>query len=140
MRGSLLILCGDGPGRVKFLGCKAMNSWSLHPCPYCLVMQSDDDKGGELGDGDFDIDTHARTWGQILDGFAELEALAGDPAKQTERSKQLGLVVPGESGLPSVYKFMRLVPIWHIPVERLHFGALVSCFEAGWDYHKRDSR
>lgn len=126
MRGGLLLLCGDGPGRAKCLGAKAPNSFSTFPCPYCKVEQADDDTGGDLGNPLFDIDRNKRTWGQVVDGFSELKALADNPGAQTERSKELGLVPP-DALLPlPLYNDMRLVPTEHVPVERLHFDALVS--------------
>lgn len=92
-----------------------------------MVRQRDDDTGGDLGNPRFDIDKNQRTWGQITDGFSELEALAGDPAEQARRSKELGLLAPDASGLPfPLYNAMRVVPTEHVPVERLHFDALVS--------------
>lgn len=131
MRGGLLLMCGDGQGRSKFLGTKAPNSWSKHPCAYCMVSQRDDDTGGDLGNPRFDIDKHRRTWGQITDGLSELDALADVPREQDRRSRDLGLVPPDASGLPlPLYTAMRIVPTENVPVERLHFDALVS------DVHK----
>ncbi|CAN0570867.1 unnamed protein product, partial [Ectocarpus sp. 12 AP-2014] len=73
---------------------KAPNSWSKHPCAYCMVSQRDDDTGGDLGNPRFDIDKHRRTWGQITDGLSELDALADVPREQDRRSRDLGLVPP----------------------------------------------
>ncbi|CAM9534271.1 unnamed protein product [Hapterophycus canaliculatus] len=121
-------MCGDGPGRSKCLGGKGPNNFSVFPCPYCMVRQSENDTGGDLGNPQFDIEKNRRTWGQILDGFSELEALAGDPAEQTRRSKELGLLPPDPSGLPlPLYNAMRVIPTEHVPVERLHFDALGQC-------------
>lgn len=126
VRGGLLLFCGDGPGRSKCLGNKSPNSFSTFPCPYCKVEQVNDETGGDLGNPLFNIDEHKRTWGQIVDGFSELEALADHPRSQTERSKELGLVPPDASLPLPLYNAMRIVPTEHVPVERLHFDALVS--------------
>lgn len=127
MRGGLLLMCGDGPGRSKCLGTKAPNNFSKFPCSYCMVSQCDDETGGDVGNPQIDIDKHRRTWGRTMDGFSELEALADDPLQQEERSKELGLVAPNASGLKlPLYHAMRIVPGDHVPVERLHFDALVS--------------
>ncbi|CAB1106243.1 unnamed protein product [Ectocarpus sp. CCAP 1310/34] len=125
VRGGLLLMCGDGQGRSKFLGTKAPNSWSRHPCAYCMVRQRTDDTSGDLGNPRFDIDKHRRTWGQITKGFEELHGLADDPRELERRSKELGLVEPDASGLPlPLYDAMRVVPTENVPVERLHFDAL----------------
>ncbi|CAB1113668.1 unnamed protein product [Ectocarpus sp. CCAP 1310/34] len=127
VRGGLLLMCGDGPGRSKCLGTKAPNNFSKFPCSYCMVSHGDDETGGDVGNPQFDIDKHRRTWGRTMDGFSELEALADDPLQQEERSKELGLVAPNASGLKLPrYHAMRIVPGDHVPVERLHFDALVS--------------
>lgn len=92
-----------------------------------MARQRNDDTGGDLGNPKFDIDENKCTWGQITDGFTELEGLAGDPVEQDTRSKELGLLAPDSSGLPlPLYNAMRVVPNEHVPVERLHFDALVS--------------
>ncbi|CAB1108532.1 unnamed protein product [Ectocarpus sp. CCAP 1310/34] len=133
VRGGLLLMCGDGPGRSKCLGTKAPNNFSKFPCSYCMVSHGDDETGGDVGNPQFDIDKHRRTWGRTMDGFSELEALADDPLQQEERSKELGLVAPNASGLKlPLYHAMRIVPGDHVPVERLHFDALlcqVFCLE-----------
>ncbi|CAN0172214.1 unnamed protein product, partial [Scytosiphon promiscuus] len=128
VRGGLLMLCGDGPGRSKCLGGKGPNHFSTFPCPYCMVRQVDDDTGGDLGNPRFDIEKHKRTWGEITAGFTELEALADDPDQQTRRSLELGLLPPDASGLAlPLYNAMHVVPTEHVPVERLHFDALGQC-------------
>ena len=120
-------MCGDGQGRSKFLGTKAPNHFSNFPCAYCMVRQRHDESGGDLGNPSFDVDKNRRTWGQITDGLSELEALEHHPREQEKRSKELGLVAPDVSGLKlPLYNAMRIVPTEHVPVERLHFDALVS--------------
>ena len=127
VRGGLLLMCADGPGRSKCLGTKAPNSFSKFPCSYCMVRQRNDETGGDLGDPQFDIEKHQRHWGQMMDGFSELEELEDDPHGRQERSKELGLAAPDASRLKlPLYHAMRIVPTEHLPVERLHFDALVS--------------
>lgn len=129
VRGGLLLLYGDGPGRAKCLGSKGPNHFAWFPCPYCKARQRDDDSGGNLGDARFDVDAHQRVWGEIVAGFGELELLGDIPREQDQRSKALGLVPPESTGLPlPLYKSKLIVPTKHAVVERLHFDALVRKF------------
>eukprot|EP00752_Nemacystus_decipiens_P012290 g10896.t1 len=100
--------------------CDAFNAWGLG-------NKRDDETGGDLGNPQFDIEKHRRHWGQMMEGFSELEALEDDPHGQEERSKELGLAAPDASGLKlPLYHAMRIVPTEHLPVERLHFDALLK--------------
>ena len=128
LRGGLLIFIADSPRRALVLCEKHPNAFSLHPCPYCMVKQVEDEpKGGGLGDAQFDIDKNRRTLGQMKDGWRRLDALPNNSNEQRELSKDLGLVVDSANrGRPLVDK-MLLNTILHVPVERLHADAIVSC-------------
>ena len=93
-----------------------------------MVKQVEDEpKGGGLGDAQFDIDKNRRTLGQMKDGWRRLDALPNNSNEQRELSKDLGLVVDSANrGRPLVDK-MLLNTILHVPVERLHADAIVSC-------------
>lgn len=126
------MFAADGPGRAKAMGVKHPNSFSKHPCAYCMCEQSDDITGGQLGDAGFDIGANRRTYGATLDGFEQLESLAHLPSEQQTRSKELGLVAPGPNGLAlPLWQAQHVDPIQVCPVERLHCDALVSTFVVG---------
>lgn len=92
----------DGPGRAKAMGVKHPNSFSKHPCAYCMCEQSDDVAGGQLGDASFDVDANRRTYGATQAGFEELGSLTEQPIEQQARSKELGLV----RHIPTVLRFL----------------------------------
>lgn len=117
--------CGDGPGRAKVLGNKACNHFSRFPCPYCMVEQRDNITGGDLGNAQYDIDANRRTWGQITAGFDTLKSLADNPAEQSRQSTSLGLAADSTDPSLPMYDSMLTVPTAVVPVERLHFDALV---------------
>lgn len=129
VRGGLLLLVADSPQRAQVLFCKHPNGSTRHPCPYCTVEQSELDEGGELGDPQYDIDVNRRTRRQMDEGRRELEALASDPAAQTKRSMELGVVPPDSNAMPRpLFDWMDIDPLRHVPVERLHADALVSLY------------
>lgn len=129
LRGSLLMLVADSPRRALVLCEKHPTSFSLHPCPYCMVSQTDDQvDGGGLGDPQFDrsISENRRTLGQIKDGWRRLHDLQDEPAAQRDLSRDLGLVIDDAKRGRPLYDKLSLNPIMHVPVERLHADALVS--------------
>lgn len=125
------MLCGDGQGRAKSVGGKHPNAKTKHPCLYCMAEQKEDATGGDLGDPQFDFESHRRTHGQTLKDFAELDSLAGAPAVQTTKSRDMGLNPnPDWTGLLlPLFASMLINVLEHVPVERLHIDALVRSKE-----------
>lgn len=127
LRGGILIGIGDSPQRSALVHCKHPNNSTMHPCPYCMVEQSQEDNGGELGDAYYDIDQHRRTNGTMNSGRRELEDMGGSAAAKNERSMELGIVPPGPNdAVWGFYDRLDCEPLRTWPVESLHADALVS--------------
>ncbi|CAM9806070.1 unnamed protein product, partial [Ectocarpus sp. 12 AP-2014] len=92
-----------------------------------MVEQRDNITGGDLGNAQYDIDAHRRTWGQITAGFDTLKSLTDNPAEHSRQSMVLGLAADSNSPSLPMYDSMLTIPTAVVPVERLHFDALGSC-------------
>lgn len=127
-RGGLLLLVADSPQRATMCKSKHPNNSSKFPCVYCMVeqKQGSDDEGGPLGDPQFDIEAHARTRGQMLEGREKLSALAPNPNAQAKLSKDLGIVAPLPNEDWLLYDVMDCIPARMTPVEILHADSLAS--------------
>ena len=126
VRGGLLLVVADSPQRALMLYCKHPNSSSLHPCPYCNLIQTGTD-GGDLGDADYNTTNSKRTIGQIMRARRELRGIASTPSAQTTRSMHLGVVAPDPNQTVwPLHDLIRSDALKACPVESLHADALVS--------------
>lgn len=105
--------------------CKHPNSFSMFPCIFCMVEQTQDNEGGDLGDQLYDIVANRRARGLIPEGRSKLEALASDPVQQGQLSSALGVVAPREGDVWLLFEALDIVPTRVTPVESLHADALV---------------
>lgn len=126
-------MVADSPQRALMLGCKHPNSSTLHPCTLCLVEQSGDD-GGQLGDWRIDVNSSSlrRTRQTIEKSRSILEEMnvAGESTRDIEdKSMELGVVTSKADGIPQpLFETITLGnPVAHVPPERLHADALVTC-------------
>lgn len=127
LRGGLLIVIADSPQRALMLHCKHPNHSTKHPCPYCMVEQTTENEGGELGDHTYDIVLNRRSNGTQGNGRRELEGMVGNPGAQNERGKELGIIPPGTNDTVwGLYDRLACEPLRTVPVESLHADALVS--------------
>ncbi|CAN0272996.1 unnamed protein product [Ectocarpus sp. 6 AP-2014] len=124
LRGGLLLLVADSPPRALMCYCKHPNSFSRFPCIYCMVEQTQDNEGGDLGDQLYDIVANRRTRGLMLEGRSQLEALASNPVQQGQLSSTLGVVAPQEGDVWLLFEACDIVPSRVTPVESFHADAL----------------
>ncbi|CAM9711111.1 unnamed protein product [Laminaria digitata] len=125
LRGGILIGICDSPQRAVMLHCKHPNNSTRHPCPYCMVEQSQENEGGELGDHLYDIHRNRRSNGTMDDGRCELKGMEGNAGAKNERSMELDIIPPGPNATVwGLYDRLECEPSRTWPVESLHADAL----------------
>ena len=121
---------GDAPQRAGLLYTKNANNRTLHPCTMCNVTQSqeDDDRGGDLGDRNYDVVRNKRTRGEVLASRDRLREAGIGSSAAVELSRKLGVTQPAATDGPSaLYDLVSLhQPMESCCPELLHQNHLVS--------------
>ena len=121
---------GDAPQRAGLLYTKNANNRTLHRCTMCNVTQSqeDDDRGGDLGDRNYDVVRIKRTRGEVLASRDRLREAGIGSSAAVELSRKLGVTQPAATDGPSaLYDLVSLhQPMESCCPELLHQNHLVS--------------